>query len=515
MLSKYNLVLFFFFILNVYLFYDLNGHWSHYVDSEIIWPYNSLLILSGYKVEFIEFGSIYYILLSIYQYFLNFFNISNIQNLDTILNSNDFSQIMQELIFFTRLFTAFLGFIFLIILKKIFYKIIKNDGIALILSILLFYSPGFIIAMSHSRADFVSVLFLILFLYNLIIFVEKKNAKIIYLFYCFLFINFSILAKIQVYFYFPWFLLMVLFFCKIELTNYNNNLYNKKFYFYTGTLLLIFVLVYPLINLRYTKLSILFLYYQLFFFNFIFFFYIKFYKNLDSKIRIIYFIIKYNFILIVTYLGCFIFFSSLPFLENTLIIKLTYLDPTSILQFSGNDSFHKGIDQFNVERLFSILNTINSNIFKIIKFYLFSLNFQSVLIYIILMLYFLTFKRQNFQTKISTPIIFLIFFLINFINSIRTNEVYYLYFIFSDFLLLILLTINLNYIKSNKILITSIFSFSIIFLVTFNLLNLNIVNYNYDNFNKKNELKYWCNQKYVENFAKKLTSKFYNYCEKL
>ena len=248
MLSKYNLVLFFFFILNVYLFYDLNGHWSHYVDSEIIWPYNSLLILSGYKVEFIEFGSIYYILLSIYQYFLNFFNISNIQNLDTIINSNDFSQIMQELIFFTRLFTAVLGFIFLIILNKIFCKIIKNDGIALILSILLFYSPGFIIAMSHSRADFVSVLFLILFLYYLIIFVESKNDKIIYLFYCFLFINFSILAKIQVYFYFPWFLLLVLFFCKIELTNFNNNLFNKKFYFYTGSLLLIFVLVYPLIN---------------------------------------------------------------------------------------------------------------------------------------------------------------------------------------------------------------------------------------------------------------------------
>ena len=515
MLSKYNLVLFFFFILNVYLFYDLNGHWSQYVDSEIIWPYNSLLILSGYKVEFIEFGSIYYILLSIYQYLLNFFNISNIQNLDSVLDSNNFSQIMQELIFFTRLFTAVLGFIFLIIIKKIFYKITKNEEISLILTILLFYSPGFIIAMSHSRADFVSVLFLILFLYNLIIFVENKNNKIKYLFYCFLFINFSILAKIQVFFYFPWLLLMVLFFCKISLPSFDNNLYHKKFYFYGATLLLIFVLVYPLINLRYTKLSILFLYYQLFFFNFIFFFYIKFYKNLDSKIHVLYFIFKYNFILIVTYLGCFIFFSSLPFLENTLIIKLTYLDPTSILQFSDNDSFHKANDQFNVERLFSILDTINSNILKIIKFYLFSLNFQSILIYIILLVYFLTFKAQNIQTKISTPIIFLIFFLINFINSIRTNEVYYLYFIFSDFLLLILLTINLNYIKSNKILITSIFSLSIIFLVTFNLFNLNIVHYNYDNFNKRNEIKYWCKQKYVENFAKKLTSKFYSYCEEL
>jgi len=515
MLSKYNLFLLFFFIINVYVFYDLNGHWSHYVDSEIIWPYNSLLILSGYKVEFIEFGSIYYILLSIYQYILNFFNISNIQNLDTVINSSNFSKTMQELIFFTRLFTAALGFFFLFFLKKIFYKIIENHEISLILTILLFYSPGFITAMSHSRADFVSVLFLVIFLYNLIIFVEKKNNNIKYLFYCFLFINFAILAKVQVYFYFPWFLLTVLFFCKKDLPDFYNNLHNKKFYFFSSSLLLIFILVYPLINLRYTKLSILFLYYQLFFFNFIFFFYIKFYKIIDTKINFLYFILKYNFILITTYLCCYIFFSSLPFLENTLIIKLTYLDPTNILQFSGNESFHKASDQLNLERLFSILDTINLNILKIIKFYFFSINYQSLLIYLILLTYFLTFKRQNFQTKISTPIIFLIFFIINFINSIRNNEVYYLYFIFSDFLLLILLTINLKYIKSNKVLITSIFSSSIIFFITFNLFNLDIVRYNYDNFKKKNELKFWCKQNYVENFAKKLSIKFYNHCEKI
>jgi len=514
MLSKYNLFLFFFFIVNVYVFYDLNGHWSHYVDSEIIWPYNSLLILSGYKVEFIEFGSIYYILLSIYQYILNFFSISNIQNLDTVINSNNFSKTMQELIFFTRLFTAVLGLFFLIILKKIFYKIVKNQQISLILTILLFYSPGFIIAMSHSRADFVSALFLVIFLYNLIIFVEKKNNKIKYLLYCFLFINLAILAKVQVYFYFPWFLLIVLFFCKKELLDFYNNLHNKKFYFFTSSLLLIFILVYPLINLRYTKLSILFLYYQLFFFNFIFFFYIKFYKILNTKINFLYFISKYNFILIATYLSCYIFFSNLPFFENTLIIKLTYLDPTNILQFSDNISFHKVNDKFDLERLLIILDIIKSNIFKLIKFYFFSFNFQSLLVYLILLTYFLTFKRQNLQTKISTPIIFLIFFMINFINSIRTSDVYYLYFIFSDFLLLILLTINLKYIKSYKVLITSIFSLSIIFLITFNLFNLDIVHYNYNNFKKKNELKYWCKQKYVENFAKKLTTKFYNHCEK-
>jgi hypothetical protein len=171
-------------------------------------------------------------------------------------------------------------------------------------------------------------------------------------------------------------------------------------------------------------------------------------------------------------------------------------------------------DKFNLERLLTILDIINSNIFKIIKFYFFSFNFQSLLVYLILLTYLLTFKRQNLQTKISTPIIFLIFFIINFINSIRANEVNILYFIFSDFLLLILLTINLKYIKSYKVLITSIFSLSIIFLITFNLFNLDIVHYNYNNFKKKNELKYWCEQKYVENFAKKLTTKFYNHCEK-
>ena len=30
---------------------------------------------------------------------------------------------------------------------------------------------------------------------------------------------------------------------------------------------------------------------------------------------------------------------------------------------------------------------------------------------------------------------------------------------------------------------------------------------------KKDDLKYWCNQAYVENFAKKLSIKFYEHCE--
>ena len=464
MLNKFNITLFIFYLLNVIFLFQFNGHWSHYIDSEIIWPYNSLLILSGYKVEFIEFGSIYYVLLALFQKVLHLLSLSEIYNLETLLNTKNFSKTMQELFFYSRLFTLILGFIFLIFLKNIFFKITKNELISFILIIFFFYSPGFIVSMSHSRADFVSMLFVIISIYFLIHFIENKKENLINLFY------------------------------------------------FTVILLIAIALIYPLIFLRYTKLSIIFLYYQLFSFNIIFFCYIKFYKPEIYKNNFLSLILRYNFVLLLVYFFCFIFFSNLSFFENTLILKLTYLDPTSIFQFIDNTSLHKQNITFNFDIILSILNTFISNIFKIIDFYFLSLNFQSILLYLILTLFFFSFKKQIINIRICTPIILIIFFMINFINLMRGNEVKPLYFIFSDFLLFIILAINLNFIKYKKTLQIFVYSSIIVAFFTFNIANIKTTYYGYHTFFKKDELKYWCNHSYVENFAKKLTTRFYEHC---
>jgi hypothetical protein len=513
MLNIYNIILFIFYLFNVIFLFQINGHWGQYIDSEIIWPYNSLLILSDYKVEFIEFGSVYYILLAIFLKILNFINLSEIHNLEILLSSKNYSNTMQELFFYTRLFTSILGFIFLIILKKIFFKITKDEIISFILIILFFYSPGFIVSMSHSRADFVSVLFVIFCIYFLICFVEDKNENLNNLFLFFFFFNFAILTKLQVFFYFPWICLSVIFFCKKSNFSSKKFIYNNKIFYFIVIFLILIALIYPLIYLRHTKLSILFLYYQLCSFNLLFFYYIKFYKIGISKNNFFSLVMRYNFILLIVYFFCFNFFSNLFFLNDTLIIKLTYLDPSSILQFIDNTSLHKQNFTFNFDIILSILNTFIYNIFKIIDFYFLSLNFQSILLYLILFLFLFSFKKQLINIRICTPIILIIFFMINFINLMRVNEVKPLYFIFSDFLLFIILAINLNFIKYKKTLQIFVYSTIIVAFFTFNIANIKTTYYGYHTFLKKDKLKYWCNQQYVENFAKKLTTTFYEHCK--
>jgi hypothetical protein len=513
MLNKFNIILFIFYSLNVIFLFQINGHWSHYIDAEIIWPYNSLLILSGHKVEFIEFGSIYYVLLALFQKVLHLLSLSEIYNLETLLNTKNFSKTMQELIFYSRLFTSILGFIFLIFLKNIFFKITKNELISFILIIFFFYSPGFILSMSHSRADFVSVLFVIMSIYFLIHFIENKKENLINLFLSFLFFNFAIMTKLQVFFYFPWIFLLTLSFCKTNNISPSKFIYNNKIFYFIVIFLIAIALIYPLVFLRYTKLSIMFLYYQLFSFNIIFFCYIKFYKSEIYKKNFFSLILRYNFVLLVVYFFCFIFFSNLSFFENTLILKLTYLDPTSIFQFIGDRSFHKQNFLINYDSIFLILDKILSVITKIIVFYFLSFNFQSILIYLILILYLFSYRIQPNNSKISTPLIFLIFFMINFINSMRGGDVFNLYFIFSDFLLFIILAINLNFIRYRKTLQTLVYSSIIVAFFTFNMANIKITYYGYHSFFKKDRLNFWCKQSYVENFAKKLTTKFYEHCK--
>ena len=165
MIKKYDFTFILFYFLNAYFFFDLNGHWSNNIDSEIIWPYNALLILSGYKVEFIEFGSTLYIFLALFQKLINAINLSQINNLSDFLDINTFSSNLQELIFFSRIFNVFLGILFLLVFKRIIFKITKNELMSLVITLILFFSPGFVISMSHVRADFVSLLFILLFFF--------------------------------------------------------------------------------------------------------------------------------------------------------------------------------------------------------------------------------------------------------------------------------------------------------------------------------------------------------------
>ena len=514
MIKKYDFTLILFYFLNAYFFFDLNGHWSNNIDSEIIWPYNALLILSGYKVEFIEFGSTLYIFLALFQKLINAINLSQINNLSDFLDINTFSSNLQELIFFSRIFNIFLGILFLLVFKRIIIKITKNEVMSLVITLILFFSPGFIISMSHVRADFVSLLFILLFLFFLIKYVEDEaNEKNLFLILSFIFFNLSILTKIQAFLYFPIISILVFYFSK-KRKLISNRFFEYRLFHILTIFLIIISLIYPILFLRYTKLSIIFLYYQIFIFNLLFYLYIKFFIILDNKNNSYKLILKYNLFLIGIYFLSFIILNNLPYYYDTLIIKLTYLDPSSILQFAEDDILHKnkdfGIKNFDLTK---ILIIILNNLYKIFEFYFLSFNYQSLLLYIILILYIFKLKVLSKNNLLATPIFLFIFLYINLVNSMRSNQVYELYFIFSDYLLIILLSINLSLYPKLRSLFSIVLLSFLIVIFSLNLFNFNINNYGYKFFVKKNNINAYCGANYVVNFANKFSKNFQRICD--
>ena len=210
----------------------------------------------------------------------------------------------------------------------------------------------------------------------------------------------------------------------------------------------------------------------------------------------------------------FIILNNLPYYYDTLIITLTYLDPSSILQFAEDDTLHKnkdfGIKNFDLTK---ILMIILSNLYKIFKFYFLSFNYQSVLLYIILILYIFKLNVLTKNNLLATPIFLFIFLYINLVNSMRSNQVYELYFIFSDYLLIILLSINLTLYSKLRSLFSIILLSFLIIIFSLNLFNLNINNYGYKSFVKKNNINAYCGANYVVNFANKFSNNFQRICE--
>ena len=241
----------------IYFFANVNGDWRHYIDSEILWPYNTLLILSGKQFEFDAYGFFYFILQYKFFQILDLFNLLITDNIDNLNNGLKFTEKLENLIFAGRWFNILIIYLTLIIVFIIFNNLSKNLTLSFILVLIFMLSPGLVQQISHARVDvLVSTLLFVSFFY-LTKFVEHKNIYS-YVFFLIFFLL-SIFTKVQSYIF-----LFLLLLSSIYFVNYEKKLskiYN--FNFWINSILIIFIifcLIYPLILHRHAKFSILVLY---------------------------------------------------------------------------------------------------------------------------------------------------------------------------------------------------------------------------------------------------------------
>ncbi|WP_440648907.1 glycosyltransferase family 39 protein, partial [Candidatus Pelagibacter sp. HIMB1521] len=322
----------------VLFFANIHGDWRHYIDSEILWPYNVLLILSNQRIEFDAYGFFYFFLEYKFFQILNLFEILKTSNIQDLNNGIYFSEKLENLIFAGRWFNLLVIYTTLITAFCIFKNLSKNSVVSFILVLIFMFSPGMVQQLSHARVDIlVSTLIFISFFFLIKFSEDKKKLSFI------LFIIFFLLAiftKVQSYLFLFALLISSAYFIKHETENLNQN--NLKIWI--SLVLLIFILYcifYPIIIHRHAKFSIIFLYSQLILLNGYIYYIFRNLKNVLNK----------NLIFTsITFFTISIFILLIKNLDymNIHAVRLTFFEPMEIRMYITETNL-KGMDVITLD----------------------------------------------------------------------------------------------------------------------------------------------------------------------
>jgi hypothetical protein len=496
----FNIFLFFLYFSIILIFsvsIDLNRHWSSFADQEFTLAYNALLINSGEPQEFNEHPGYFTIFfLSVFFKFCSFLEIFKHFNLSNI-DFNNFDIEMQNVIYFTRIFSLTFNTLFLILVFKILNFFSENKIYTLLLSFLILFSIGTINAAVNLRTDLLAMVFLLMSLLNLCYFHKNdtKNSSF-HLFFFFLLFFCSVLNKSQTFFFLPCILILTLF---LKFKN-NKNLIdklsfsNKKYFLYTFLLFIYFLYFYYFYykNLSYEipkaklKLNVIFILYNVFLTNI--YFYLVFKKN---KLRIIENLIKVNILIIFTFVTLkFILFLIPSTNEDT--FKTSFTNVMGILTYINDLNPTKNMT-FS-DGLYKLINYNVPNIYFVWKEKFSTINYHSLLMTSSLLLNL--FLKKTLEKKFFFNLACIGTFIFIFsINELRGAPQY---FIYSDFFLILSFSYfgSLSFIKyKNYYLILFIF---IIFFFTNENIQIYIDTIKFQN------LDLVCNSSYINDWHKKI-----------
>jgi hypothetical protein len=481
----------------IIIFANVTGDWRHFIDSEIVWPYNVLLILSNKQIDFSAYGFFYFIIELIFFQILDLIGFLKTTNIGELNNSQNFSEKLENLVFAGRWFNIAVIYLSILITYLIFNNLIKNSKLAFLLVLIFMITPGMIQAISYARVDILSSTLFFISYFFLIKFTEKKNSIFFILFIIFFFL--SVFTKVQSYLF-----LFALLISSSYFLDYQNNISkDKKIDFWIKILILVFILYclfYPLIFHRHAKFSLIFLYSQLVMLSVYLYFVFKDYKSILDK-NIIY--ISYTFIIILIFI----------FIINNLsymylhAARLTFFEPMEMRMYLSSDGGLKGADVItldikkNLIYFFTLFKKLFNNIDYVIVSTITKFNSNTLLIglNIIIVFYYYFFKKIKKDIFLLIPV--LCFLLINCINHMRGQPIQ-LYLTFSEFFLFIPICIYLN--KADLKIKKLIIIFLVLILTLPPLVNSH--EYNQKRYVKNNNLNIWC-PGFLYDYTKKISQK--------
>ncbi len=425
-------------------------------DQEFWNTYNSLLIYSGLEQEkYDEPGHISYFLFAVYLKIINFFQIIEVPTIYKINEIENVSKKIESLIFHSRLFGLIINLILSFLIIKIFKKFDTKNLI--FITLILVTSNGFLTHTSQYRVEPMTLLLFLISMITFINLIDSQNKTFTKLFFFNFFIILSIINKVQIIFYIPFYLLILLNYNKFNFPlkkNIQVLLRSKKnlFYFFSSSLIIVCA-----IFLRSEQIHSTIYLTSIYFIFLLSFYCIKeirynekilylFNISLLLSFLIIYFLINY-----VTYGGVNSFW--------------VFFKISKIRGYLGDTLLDQKHDTFLWIKDFIIFSFKN---LQVMFFEIFKFKVSNIIIFLTI---FLTIFSKEIGRHLKLNIFIGIYLITKFITLFRGDKFYYeIYF---DWLVLLGIIIFFNHFKLKKKFINFIF----ITLIFTNLLN---------NFNEKN-----------------------------
>ena len=477
LLNSYNLSYFIIIIFSVFFFLFQNPFeniFSNY-DQEFWNSYHAIILYSGYEQEFFnDPGHVNYLLLSFFYKIIDFFNIYNIPKIDDLNKSNEFIIKINEIVIIARVFGLVVSTLLYLLIIKIFQEFRLEN--VLLITIALITCNGYLLHLSQYRVEPMTLMLFLLSFYHLILFIKKDKKKLIHLFLFNSFLILSAINKVQILFYAPIYILLILLYKEdkisfqkvfLKFKNFNND-YLK----FIITIFLIFILIFFRSEIPH---SILFL--NLIFFTYLFVFIIIF--SNDNFFEIIY---KNNLLLLIAFLIIYLITTYVT--KGTQEIFWGFFRISKIRGYLGSPELMQGENTILWVKDFFIfgLNNLITNIKSFFK-----LDFYNFIIYLILLLTFLKINRNLFIFFLTL----FVFFILRYITIFRGFQSYYQ--IYFDWFIILTLGLILNKTKMNysfkKLILVSVIFFNLIF--NFNSHNLKNINSNFF------DVKHYCSQKEI------------------
>ena len=442
----------------IFFFNIQNPYESFYVnyDQEFWNTYNSLLIYSNMEQEkYDEPGHISYLLFSFYLKIIDLLNILQVPDINDFNNLDNIKNKTQSLVFQSRIFGLLLNTILTLFIIKIFKKFGAKNLI--LFTFILITSNGFLTHVSQYRVEPLTLLLLIISMFILMSLIDSNKYQNLKIFFFNFFIILSIINKVQIIFYMPLMLLIILHYKKFNfclIKNIKFLIKNKRdlLYFLISTFLII-----SLISIRSEQLHstaylvIIYLFFLISFFSLI---EINYYKNISiffNLTLLLSFLVIYNLVINFTNGG-----------ERTFWV---FFKISKIRGYLGDIKLDQSYDTILWIKEFILFGIHN---LKELLLSIFEIKKNSL---IILAVFGLTIASKKFKEYYHLNIFIILYLTIKFITLFRSNAFYYeIYF---DWFILLGLVIFLNNFKIKKI-------FNYTMLSTILILNI------YNNFNTKN-----------------------------